>query len=323
MKDKMEEFDDEEPEDEGTEDEEGDLDVPLEADRIYVLMKKDYRLSRNSRARWYLRHLFPSSTPSAANRELQGDVFRINKYESINDFRPGDELAAVGVVPKEDAMPSDWDWDVSHLYDYFLTPNSKVRFLSQRYRFAYVLDLSPSAAGINLSLKRDTLVNSLLPALSDSLTGLVRPFYVPGSQLLLQPDVYVTVVAWTPFMTDGAQAVLHQGRLITSANLVGFLDTVSAKLHALEQRLACMSDHVHDHLQAKRSAEDRLVGSLFEEPLDGSASVVVNKHHAGGCGTDVCVTCADVGFVNIIRTGMLALQLLPGNRYDNDDNNEF
>ena len=57
---------------------------------------------------------------------------------------------------------------------------------------------------------RDTMVTTLLPALGDSLAGLVRPFYVPGSQLLLQPDVYVTVVAWTPFMTDGAQAVLHQ-----------------------------------------------------------------------------------------------------------------
>jgi hypothetical protein len=40
---------------------------------------------------------------------------------------------------------------------------------------------------------------------------LVHPFYVPGSQLLLNPDIYVTVIAWTPFIAEGAQAVLCQG----------------------------------------------------------------------------------------------------------------
>ena len=74
-------------------------------------------------------------------------------------------------------------------------------------------------------------------------------FFLLGSELLLQPDVYVTVVAWTPFMTDGAQAVLHQGRLINQQNLEQFMDTVSEKLQSLEQRLACMADDVHDNIQ--------------------------------------------------------------------------
>ena len=43
------------------------------------------------------------------------------------------------------------------------------------------------------------------------MTSLVHPFYVPGSQLLLNPDIYVTVIAWTPFIAEGAQAVLCQG----------------------------------------------------------------------------------------------------------------
>ena len=88
-----------------------------------------------------------------------------------------EDLVTVGVVPK--SVPPGWDYDVCHLYSYYLTANSKVRFLSQRYRFAYLLDLSPSAAGPNLS-SRDTMVTTLLPVLGDSLAGLVRPFYVPG-----------------------------------------------------------------------------------------------------------------------------------------------
>ena len=91
-----------------------------------------------------------------------------------------EDLVTVGVVPK--SVPPGWDYDVCHLYSYYLTANSKVRFLSQRYRFAYLLDLSPSAAGPNLS-SRDTMVTTLLPVLGDSLAGLVRPFYVPGKPL--------------------------------------------------------------------------------------------------------------------------------------------
>ena len=68
-----------------------------------------------------------------------------------------------------------------------------------------------------------------MPALRASLTGLARPFYVPGSQLLLKPDLYVSVIAWSPFIADGAQAVLHQGWLLTPANLEAFLDGVFQK----------------------------------------------------------------------------------------------
>jgi hypothetical protein len=55
-----------------------------------------------------------------------------------------------------------------------------------------MLDLSPSTAASEL-LNKGVTSCSLLPALRKSLAGLVRPFYVPGSQLLLRPDIYVTV----------------------------------------------------------------------------------------------------------------------------------
>ena len=97
---------------------------------------------------------------------------------------------------------------------------------------------------------------------------------------------------------------IFQGRLINVTNLEQFMDTVSDNLQALEQRLACMADDVHDNIQARRSAEDRLVGSLFEEPSNGGTNGP----------NDVNVSSADVGFVNMIRTGILSLTLLPGNR---------
>lgn len=88
----FEEEDEEEEEEEGFESSEDDDEEefessPLEADRVYVLMKKDYRLSRNSRAKWYLKHLIPKKKPAgndgAADR---GDDFRVGRFESIDDM---------------------------------------------------------------------------------------------------------------------------------------------------------------------------------------------------------------------------------------------
>ena len=75
-----------------------------------------------------------------------------------------------------------------------------------------------------------------MPALRISLTNLVRPFYVPGSQLLLKPDIYVTVIAWTPFIAEGAQAVLCQGCLVTPKNVDEVLQKIANKLSQLEKR---------------------------------------------------------------------------------------
>ena len=66
----------------------------------------------------------------------------------------------------------------------------------------------------------------ITPALRNSLTSLVHPFYVPGSQLLLNPDIYVTVIAWTPFIAEGAQAVLCQGKVLSL--LEAYFDLISS-----------------------------------------------------------------------------------------------
>ena len=116
----------------------------------------------------------------------------IQKYEDLSNFHS--DLEAVAVVPEH--PPDDWDYDVGHLYRYIVTPKSMVHFLSQTYCFTYLLDLSPSGASPDL-LGADTVVNFVIPALRTSLTNLVRPFYVPGSQLLLRPDIYVTVIGKT------------------------------------------------------------------------------------------------------------------------------
>ncbi len=131
-----------------------------------------------------------------------GRELRVNKYENLDNFTSN--LEAVAVEPEKEDQPADWDWDVGHLYRYIVTPRSMVHFLAQTYRFVYILDFSPSATNPDL-FSQGTLNEGAIPALRQSLVNLVRPFYVPGSQLLLRPDIYVTVIAWTPFIGIGAQ----------------------------------------------------------------------------------------------------------------------
>ena len=322
---------------------------PLEAKCIYVLMKKDYRLSRNTRAKWYFKHLGAQQGVMVGGQLLERDLskesefspkkFSIKKYEDVLDLQnSSEELDAVGVVPflenienleSYKASASDWDYDVSHLYDYYVTPRTTVRFLAQRYRFAYLLDMSPSVSGPDFRRKKlkngDTLASALMPALRASLTGLARPFYVPGSQLLLKPDLYVSVIAWSPFIADGAQAVLHQGWLLTPANLEAFLDGVFQKLKIMESRISLMASEAYNKMQIDRSEEERIIGGLFEDTIGTDYGMLYGnceQHTAdmknlNGCnlGTSNVITTAsaDVGFVNMVRTGMLALQLMPGN----------
>ena len=147
-----------------------------------------------------------------------------------------------------------------------------VTFLSRQYKFVYILDFSPSAA--NSDIKKDCiLLEQKLKALRRSLAGVIRPFTVPGSQVLFTPDIYVTVIAWTPFLCPGAQSVLHQGCLVTPNNLENFLDVVAKGLNELENRIAHIASFVIDELEQNRMQAERIVGDLFEESDDGASEV--------------------------------------------------
>jgi len=256
----------------------------LTADRIFLLMKKEYRLSRNTRALWYFSHM--------------DSVIHVQNRADLSQFT-GD-LDVVSVMPQE-PVPAEWDWDTGHLYKYKVSSASMVTFLSRQYRFVYMLDFSPSA--VVSDIKKDCiLVDQMLKALKRSLEGAIRPFTVPGSQVLFTPDVYVTVIGWTPFLCPGAQAVIHQGWLVTPETLNTFIAKVADGLHKLEDNVSKIASYVIDELETIKLQSERIVGDLFEESVDGSPMA-----------PSVPMAAPDTGFVNMIQTGMLALQLLPDN----------
>lgn len=81
---------------------------------------------------------------------------------------------------------------------------------------------------------------------------------VPGSCIVFEPDIYVTVIAHTPFFTTPAQQVLVQGWQLTSDNLDEFLSAIQKQLQLLEDTIAEVSGIAHDYLETDRMMQVKI-----------------------------------------------------------------
>ncbi|MED6278856.1 KICSTOR complex protein szt2, partial [Characodon lateralis] len=77
-----------------------------------------------------------------------------------------------------------------------LMPSTRATFLARRYRFIIELDLSPST-GIVDDSTGEMIFDEVFHALSKCLSGLARPFKVPGTDLLLRPKIFITILAYS------------------------------------------------------------------------------------------------------------------------------
>lgn len=102
----------------------------LEADTVFLLMKKGFPISRNVRAQWMLEHLDTVIGIQCPN---------LRSKESA-------ELEIISVLPKSDH--EEWTAETSHQYLYKVTSSTSVVFLAHKYRMVFNLDLSPSLATV-------------------------------------------------------------------------------------------------------------------------------------------------------------------------------
>ena len=102
----------------------------LEAETVFLLMKKGFPISRNVRAQWKIEHL--------------DTVVLIQDKAFENEETP--ELEIVSVLPKE--KPTSWSAENSHQFFYRISSTTSLIFLAHKYRMVFSLDLSPSLATI-------------------------------------------------------------------------------------------------------------------------------------------------------------------------------
>uniref|UniRef100_A0A4W4EYJ1 SZT2 subunit of KICSTOR complex n=1 Tax=Electrophorus electricus TaxID=8005 RepID=A0A4W4EYJ1_ELEEL len=138
-----------------------------EADQVYLLMKAEHQISRNVRLSWFLSRLQQTIRPSVGELE----VFSI--------------------------LPKGWQPDSPPTRQpYLLVPSTRVTFLAHRYCFVIELDLSPST-GIVDDSTGEMIFDEVFHALSRCLAGLAAPFRVPGTDFLFQPEIFITILAYS------------------------------------------------------------------------------------------------------------------------------
>ncbi|XP_012377406.2 KICSTOR complex protein SZT2 isoform X2 [Dasypus novemcinctus] len=243
-----------------------------EAGQVFLLMKKDYRISRNVRLAWFLNHLHQTvqATPQEMLHQSEQEL------EVLSVLPPGWQ-------PDEPVVPRP----------FLLVPSTRVTFLAWQYRFVIELDLSPST-GIVDDSTGEILFDEVFHALSRCLGGLLRPFQVPGSCINFQPEIYITIQAYTSIIGLQSHQVLVQGCLLDPFQQEVFLQQVYEQLCLFEDKVATMLQQQYD---PQNQAEDQSPDAA-EPP---------------GRKMGVSMVTADVGLVSMIRQGILALQLLPSN----------
>lgn len=130
-------------------------------------------------------------------------------------------------------------------------------------------------------------------------------FVVPGSDRVMKPEIYVTVIAHTPFFTSPAQQVLVQGWLVNMDNVGLLTRFVEQQLNILEEKVAYVTAIANQQLETLRSESERLVGGLFEE-----GGTCAGQSNCGSI-TNISMVSPEASFINMLRYGMLALALLP------------
>ncbi|XP_041861304.1 KICSTOR complex protein SZT2 isoform X2 [Melanotaenia boesemani] len=247
-----------------------------EADQIYLLMKEDYRISRNVRLAWFLSKLnqviWPASTPEVLNSENELDLLSV--------------------------LPKGWQPDFSpSAYPCVLMPSTRATFLARRYRFIIELDLSPST-GIVDDSTGEMIFDEVFHALSRCLSGLAQPFKVPGTDQIFKPKIFVTILAYSSVIGLTSHQVLVQGCQLDRTDLNEFLHHIYQQLRTLESNIAEVLHQQQEHLMDPAQSLNQHSNNMEDQ-----------LHRKQG----MSMVSADMGLVSMVRQGILALQLLPPN----------
>ncbi|XP_077389391.1 SZT2 subunit of KICSTOR complex isoform X4 [Festucalex cinctus] len=249
-----------------------------DAEHIYLLMKEEYRISRNVRLAWFLGKLNQVIWPAA-------------KPELLNS---ANELDLLSVLPKGWQRDPPSPRRANSVQPALLVPSTRATFLARRYRFIIELDLSPST-GIVDDSTGELIFDEVFHALSRCLAGLAQPFMVPGTKQLFTPKIFTTILVYSSIFGLTSHQVLVQGCQLERTDLGHFLHHIYQQLKAVESNIA----HVLNQQHESCSSECGLHGNGVEDQLPRRPSV--------------SMVSSDMGLVSMVRQGILALQLLPPN----------
>jgi hypothetical protein len=234
-----------------------------EASYLYALITGRRSVSRRNKASWFLRQLNKMVKCDPIEMIKQDDMpekqMTNEKQQSKQNTSPltlvSDKkdiflVTAVGVghdaleVATNDSNVSSGHKNAPQApgenQRFLVTPNTRVLYLSKSIATSIILDLSPSV--VSVSPQNDCVyLDSMFDALKKALHLLVKEHQFPSSQadrqFTLSPRVFVSVIAYTPFVVAKNNQVLIQNRRISPLNIEQVLVELWICLNKLIQEL--------------------------------------------------------------------------------------
>lgn len=228
----------------------------LEARCIYGLLTGLRPVSRRNRASWYLSQLNKivrchSTDLSEQENEIKQTLDNVvREEESTLQAEPDvKEINLVSITPKasncsttqvNNTFSSTNEASLDDQRQYHVTPSTRAIFLSKSIATSIILDLSPSV--VSVSPQNDCVfLDSIFDALKRVLHLLIKTHTIPKSSDVkpysLTPKVYVSVIAYTPFVVAKNNQVLVQNRRISPANIDQVLVEIWICLNRLTQEI--------------------------------------------------------------------------------------
>lgn len=174
---------------------------------------------------------------------------------------------------------------------YLVTPNTRPFFLSRSIATSIILDLSPSIVSVS-SQNECVFLDSLFDALKRVLHLLVKSHEIPTQPAsstsaykptVLTQKVFVSVIAYTPFVVAKNNQVLVQNRRISSANLDQVMVEIWICLNRLTQELHELVAGTCG-MNLNFDASNRSNGNVFVFPQTISGGVI---RHPGSVLEDI------------------------------------
>ncbi|ELT88146.1 hypothetical protein CAPTEDRAFT_195376 [Capitella teleta] len=275
-----------------------DVFLHAEARDIYLLMPTVYYISRNERAQWFVDRLNGVVNIPCGDKQ-SSPVKNGNSEDVPQEECEHQEIEVLSVVPSVTSPIHE-----SKSAQFRITPETQVVFLAPRYKLAFILDMSPTVANIDIA-SAGVLYDKIITALTSTMKETIATLLIPGSTTPFSPVIFITIIAHTSLVNCRKNQVLIQGCVLTRDNVDSILERVQHQLRRFESCVASSLAEVVDTktLEEEDDDEQHLTGGLFEDIVEPPVTPDPAMY----------LTTPEASFVNMMRYGILALQMLPEN----------
>ncbi|CAF3436351.1 unnamed protein product [Rotaria sp. Silwood1] len=248
--------------------------TPTHASQVYAFLRRNYRVSRNTRALWQFQQI--AASPS--------NLVRIPTSEEIT--QSSDEIVLVSAV-------DDNGTPIPPSSNILCTSSTRFSYFTTRYKFAFILDMTDSCASVSID-GGHIYLESLTNCLCILLFSLAQTFTLPGCDLKFQPEIDISVYVYFPLhRTPSHQVLIHGYRLTWS--------TLKNVCHDIINNLKEATELLHNVMSINQTFNKQSISSTMDSDDN------INSH----LNTIYSNSESSCAIINMLSYGITALQLMP------------